>query len=1107
MRLMQASRTPEFRLLDPPWQALLKVALLELAPPSDGEGTGAPVTRPASRRRRRGAVGMTPIDDLPSVRTVIDASDEQPAFRLAVLLIRKGMEPDEWVPEGDEAIEDLKRSCSDGIHPVWSDLAGATPLLLPMSAFPQEDHVEGAAMALDLSSLRIDPMDLDALALALAAAEPALEDVEARVELRSVLTILHGNRSKRIRNLESQNIPALLRLKGPTSAIAALMAMAAGRLDELEAALARLEPIDADLAFDLGELHRLRRNVPTKWDEALSRTRDDALSLAIVLAAWSMADAPYASLDPYLLDEGRALLISEIGSEAANHLRGPRFTALVRDSRWDDATASLDDLSLADVDDPSALLAFLQHASGDEGAIDWFRSNLAGADAPLVAAVLSTEGAPLDLRSDALGALLEHAPEAWTPFAEEAMVTALRVGDIDALEAIVEHGREGTVNPHLLDLIRVLQPATGAGPASVSGSRTSTAEMVEPPESMAPATSQLVALLVGRPYDHELIGSLFTVGVAQAFNTLRWGLDGGDLRHINPVELNRLSKGVEDSDLSPLDRQLLEAMLDQLRLIRVTGLIHGAGDDAEIDRLVEYVVSDGHVTNSAMTRIRSFVLEHEMGSPAVVAWYQRNAPNSVWRLLAQAAHEAKNGQDLPAARHFVHAAGRGELGYTDRMKALRSALIHFARSGHWSEAVDLLESESALKSTITASFNLYIRVSALASSDQEQANRALLDHIRSEATIEDQDEDGETILRKVDQYSSDLLERLYHYPVDDQRGLPLEPFRGRVLAAQKRLENQRHRRNQRWSFDRQFDVKMRDSLTTVDELYRIAKAAVLERPVEGLMMLERAQRHEGLGFNEKRSLARAQAMLAHDLLDGIAVRDRTGFRQLDLKPLVIVDTNLLVDALVQRAASEVGVASIVALDSGTQNGFHAALKSFSKESRIHLHVPDVVRREVRGFTRSARMEEILLGLPVPQSVIENVQRDLATLMDEVLDDFQTWVPPYPETREHASSRSEEIESFLTSHAEVFAEISKATSHGTRTELNGEQIYPEAGDLGIMNIASRFASEALDDIGMILVASRDNDFTLLNRSFEEVLGFGVVGNGRALQRLAPADIQV
>ena len=59
----------------------------------------------------------------------------------------------------------------------------------------------------------------------------------------------------------------------------------------------------------------------------------------------------------------------------------------------------------------------------------------------------------------------------------------------------------------------------------------------------------------------------------------------------------------------------------------------------------------------------------------------------------------------------------------------------------------------------------------------------------------------------------------------------------------------------------------------------------------------------------------------------------------------------------------------------------------------------------------------------------------------------------------------------------------------------------------MNIASRFASEALDDIGMILVASRDNDFTLLNRSFEEVLGFGVVGNGRALQRLAPADIQV
>ena len=170
------------------------------------------------------------------------------------------------------------------------------------------------------------------------------------------------------------------------------------------------------------------------------------------------------------------------------------------------------------------------------------------------------------------------------------------------------------------------------------------------------------------------------------------------------------------------------------------------------------------------------------------------------------------------------------------------------------------------------------------------------------------------------------------------------------------------------------------------------------------MMLEQAQRHEGLGFNEKRSspeLKRCWRTTSWMGSQFVTVQDSA---QLDLKPLVIVDTNLLVDALVQRAASEVGVASIVALDSGTQNGFHAAFEVLLEGKPDPSACPRC--RPARGPWIHSKCSdgEILLGLPVPQSVIENVQRDLATLMDEVLDDFQTWVPPYPETREHASSR-------------------------------------------------------------------------------------------------------
>jgi len=38
----------------------------------------------------------------------------------------------------------------------------------------------------------------------------------------------------------------------------------------------------------------------------------------------------------------------------------------------------------------------------------------------------------------------------------------------------------------------------------------------------------------------------------------------------------------------------------------------------------------------------------------------------------------------------------------------------------------------------------------------------------------------------------------------------------------------------------------------------------------------------------------------------------------------------------------------------------------------------------------------------------------------------------------------------------------------------------------------------DDIGCLLVATRDGDFTLVARAIEEKLGFGVIKNSRTLQ---------
>jgi hypothetical protein len=49
----------------------------------------------------------------------------------------------------------------------------------------------------------------------------------------------------------------------------------------------------------------------------------------------------------------------------------------------------------------------------------------------------------------------------------------------------------------------------------------------------------------------------------------------------------------------------------------------------------------------------------------------------------------------------------------------------------------------------------------------------------------------------------------------------------------------------------------------------------------------------------------------------------------------------------------------------------------------------------------------------------------------------------------------------------------------------------------MCIATQLAKQSLQGLGTVLVATRDGDFTLVARAFEERFGFGVARNSRSL----------
>ena len=94
----------------------------------------------------------------------------------------------------------------------------------------------------------------------------------------------------------------------------------------------------------------------------------------------------------------------------------------------------------------------------------------------------------------------------------------------------------------------------------------------------------------------------------------------------------------------------------------------------------------------------------------------------------------------------------------------------------------------------------------------------------------------------------------------------------------------------------------------------------------------------------------------------------------------------------------------------------------------------------------------------------------------------------------------QVVNFLTDYTEIYEEITamkRTRGEPARTVVDGLDVYPEAPDRTLMHIAIHLAKQSLGNLGTILIATRDSDFTLVSRAFEERFGFGVAKNSRAL----------
>jgi len=1094
-------------LLEKQWRPILLLAVAETElPAADEDDQPSPMRRSSNARRtrnRRGGRGTSgPMDTIPSAQEMILPSDFSDAYRLAVLLAHKLLNKDDWDSEWETTETSLRNAClADGVHPVWADLAQHTPLFGQFAAFPVAKPKKTASKKkVNSSAGAIDPMNTNDLAEALEALSGAVDTAEAQVAMRTVGSQLSSGRSL-------NPAPLLFELEGPASIISALLSIAAG-LDP-EPSLSKVEKVDADLAAALTDLVQLRNGQVADWKASANASGDHSLARSRRFLAWHHPPESTAALKAKVLTEGMELLREgKAPTQAIERVMWWRLAALHREGSTEETVQTLTALKLDAHAELSHLLPLISDLN-NEDVQAWLNGQIPHLDDGALVDIISSEGLDTDLQAWAAKHLSEENGEAWESVLPIVIDIYTRSMNLRRLSEIIvkndltpmSHPYETLLAAHLLaagkdnDLWHAVRAAREKALDSIHST--------DAPPAFSSTSEALLMLFEGENVDDERIGTLLDKSGLLAFGVIRRALREGGSGVVETKELTSLEESIAEAELSHMERNLFAAVIDTLRLNRVALMLQHGTSNGDIVEGVNTLLSNENIPTAMIHSVRHLVLEHDLGLPSMVRWYQTNDPLSPWHTLARASVSASDKDELNAARDYRRAGDHEGFDYEHKIVLYRKSLIHLAFAEQWKEAVELLDAQPALRSALTKRFQLYLRVSHMSTKDTNAATRLLKDFVRSTKMVPQENEEGEMVDVEVTYFAEDDLDMLKTYPLEHSRVLPADPFSGRVTAAVNSL--QKNRRRQRNAFDTRFTQLMQGPSPSLKDLYELASEAAQEKPVEGLMFLERAQNKGQFSVREIKRIAVAEQGLFSTFRENIPNASRRYLRNLSLSPLVLVDTNVLVDALMDAIKQRLEVFTEASLDIAGHGHFHHVLLKRAQEGKIELWLPKIVKQELSGiasdlgFLRS-RFNDLL----VPPSMLDTVfcKEVIGELVDQVLQDYNTWRPMDLQIEEEADDEAnkELVVDFLREYTEIYEEITamkRTRGEPARTVVDGLDVYPEAPDRTLMRIALHLAQQTLGNLGTVLVATRDSDFTLVSRAFEERFGFGVAKNSRAL----------
>ena len=1101
-------KSADWQLLEKSWRPILLLALAETELPAadedDSESTPRRRSSGGRGRNRRGGRGASgPMDSLPPALEMLIPSEYSSAYRLATLLIHKLLNKDEWEEEWGATETSLREVCLEkGVHPVWHELAQHTALLGQFAAFPKAKASKAkAGKKVKLTSAFINPHIAEDLIVAIEELSPVVSDAESQVAFRNIASQLSSGRQ-----LHPADI--LLQLEGQGSALSVLLALASGQ-DPTES-IERLKAVDSDLAEQLNDLHCLQQGQVLNWKKSRTAKGENSLSEARQLLAWQNTPPEAAKLSSKQLAEGLELLRQHTTNAVQiEKIMWWRLNALHKEGKSKETIELLTSLKLDQNTELSSLAPLLSELSS-ESINNWLLEQIPILDDGALVALIQMETLPLHIRSAASKNISDDSSEAWESVFPLLMDIYTQSMELNLLAKMVtsndlvpmSHPYETLLVSHLLDagsdhtLWTHVRAARRVALSQVHS--------MDAPDSFSSTSEALLMLFEGENIEDERLTTVLDKQGLLAFGPVRQALRDGGSRITSSTHLSNLEQSITSAELTLMERVLFNAVIATLRLNHVALMLqHGNTDSEHIETLNTLMGRDA-IPTGVIHSVRHLVLEHDIGLPSLVRWYQTNDALSPWHTLARAAVYASKKEELNAARDYRKAGDHEDFDYEHSLTLYRKALIHLAFAEQWREAVELLDAQPALRSAITQRFQLYLRVSYTAKSkDTNSATRLLKDFVKRTKMEVEENEEGEMVEVMRVYHAEDDLDMLKTYPHEHPRPLPTDPFCGRVTAATNSLH--KSRRRQKNTFDIRFNQLMQYGSPSTEEVYSLASEAARVRPVDGLMFLERAQNSGYFTENEIRSLQQAELSLFSVNKSQIPNASRRYLRNLSLVPLVIVDTNILVDALIDRISTKLHLVDEISLDIQGQGSFHKILLSKAKDKKLQLWLPSVVKQELTGIASGLnslkrRFDDALVSPDLLDEIFN--EKTLTALVDEVLTDYNTWRPLdlEIESEEDSSDTKQAIEKFLLESTEIYEEITamkRTRGEPVRTVLEGRDIYPESPDRTLMCIAARLATQSLQDLGTVLIATRDGDFTLVARAFEEQFGFGIARNSRSL----------